>query len=145
MVAWEAMKLYPINVIDFQDMFPTESALALKGILGFGSYKTAWEWLHKLRRAMVRPGRDRLSGTIEVDEVLIGGPKTGKMGRNAFKKALVLVAVEDKGKDIGRIRLAHIKDASHASIIRALKTMVEPGESTAVKLVVSSGYPYQAI
>jgi len=45
------------------------SALGLKRELGLGSYRTAWTWLHKLRRAMVRPGRDRLSGTVEVDEI----------------------------------------------------------------------------
>jgi len=50
------------------------SALGLQRILGFGSYQTAWAWLHKLRRAMVRPGRDRLSGRVEVDETYLGGP-----------------------------------------------------------------------
>ncbi len=49
------------------------SALGLQQVLGFGSYETAWTWLHKLRRAMVRPGRDRLTGTVEVDETLVGG------------------------------------------------------------------------
>src|SRR5215471_1604456 len=48
------------------------SALGLQGVLGLGSYKTAWTWLHKLRRAMVRPGRDRLTGRIEVDETFVG-------------------------------------------------------------------------
>ena len=43
--------------------------LGVQRVLGFGSYRTAWNWLHKLRRAMVRPGRDRLSGTVEMDEV----------------------------------------------------------------------------
>lgn len=198
------MKLYPVNVIDFQDMFPTEkaceaylhavrwpegfvcpkclhtenwglgsgllrckgckrdisltagtifqdshlplrlwfqalwyvvcqkqgvSALALKSILGLGSYKTAWTWLHKLRRAMVRPGRDRLSGVIEVDEIFIGGLQKGVYGRGAFKKAMVLVAVEDKKETMGRIRLAHIQNASHSSIIHALQDMVELGST----------------
>lgn len=77
---------------------------------------------------MVRPGRDRLAGVVEVDEIHIGAPQKGKKGRNASGKAVVLVAVEDKdGEDIDRIRLAHIKNGSHASIIRALKDMVEPG------------------
>lgn len=49
------------------------SALGLQRALGLGSYHTAWNWLHKLRRAMVRPGRDRLSGFIDADEVFIGG------------------------------------------------------------------------
>jgi transposase-like protein len=198
------MKLYPVNVIDFQDMFPTEkaceaylysvrwpegfvcpkclhteswelgsgllrckgckrdvsltagtifqdshlplrlwfqalwyvvcqkqgvSALALKGILGLGSYETAWTWLHKLRRAMVRPGRDRLSGVVEVDEIFIGGLQKGVYGRGAFKKAMVLVAVEDKGETMGRIRLARIPNASHTSIIAVLKDMVELGSA----------------
>jgi transposase-like protein len=57
------------------------SALGLQRVLGLGSYRTAWNWrLHKLRRAMVRPGRDRLSGVVEVDEVFIGGPRPGKRG-----------------------------------------------------------------
>jgi hypothetical protein len=43
------------------------SALGLKRVLGFGSYQTAWAWLHKLRRAMVRPDRERLGGVVEVD------------------------------------------------------------------------------
>jgi len=49
------------------------SALGLQRVLGLGSYQTAWAWLHKLRRAMVRPGRDRLAGWIEVDETYVGG------------------------------------------------------------------------
>jgi hypothetical protein len=65
------------------------SALGLQRILGFGSYRTAWTWLHKLRRAMVRPGRDKLSGQLEVDEVYFGGPETGgKRGRGAENKVL---------------------------------------------------------
>lgn len=48
------------------------SAIGLQRELGLGSYKTAWTWLHKLRRAMVRPGRDRLSGRVEVDETYRG-------------------------------------------------------------------------
>jgi hypothetical protein len=74
------------------------SALGLKRVLGLGSYETAWTWLHKLRRAMVRPGRDRLSGTVEVDEVYIGGVKKGKRGRGADGKALVLVVAEKAGR-----------------------------------------------
>jgi len=82
------------------------NALGLQRILDLGSYHTAWQWLHKLRKAMVRPGRDRLSGIVEVDETYVGGKKPGKRGRGAAGKALVGIAVEDKGKEgIGRIRL----------------------------------------
>lgn len=96
------------------------NALGLQRILNLGSYNTAWRWLHKLRRAMVRPGRDNLSGTVEIDETYIGGKRSGKRGRGAENKALVVIAVEDKsdvsksGKGIGRIRLQHISDASAA-------------------------------
>ena len=194
------MKLYPVDVIDFQDMFPTEqacyeylylvkwpngfscphcqytknwkmekhivrcrqckkdisitagtifqdrhtplrsifqsmwyvvcqkqgvSALGLQGILGVGSYETTWSWLHKLRRAMVRPGRDLLSGTVEVDETLVGGSQPGKRGRGAEGRELILIAVEDKGEQgIGRIRLNHISDASSHSLVTAIKETV---------------------
>lgn len=103
------------------------SALGLQRILGLGSYETAWTWLHKLRRAMVRPGRDRLSGTIQVDETYIGGEKPGKRGRGAEGKTLVLIAAQEDGKITGRIRLKQIADASGKSLEVALKEMVEPG------------------
>lgn len=103
------------------------SALGLQKILGLGSYRTAWTWLHKLRCAMVRPGRDRLSGIVEVDETYIGGKKPGKQGCGAEGKSLVLVAVEDKGKHLGRIRLSRVADASEASLIKAVQKSVEKG------------------
>lgn len=53
------------------------SAAGLQAALGLGSYETAWTWLHKLRRAMVRPGRDRLQKLVEVDETYVGGPEEG--------------------------------------------------------------------
>jgi len=104
------------------------SALGIQKALGLGSYRTAWTMLHKLRMAMVRPGRERLSGTVEVDETFIGGPKPGKRGRGASGKVLVLVAVEDKGKKgIGRIRLTIIPDASGTTLKGKVKEMVAVG------------------
>jgi hypothetical protein len=104
------------------------NALGLKRVLGLGSYQTAWEWLHRLRRAMVRPGRDRLGGVIEVDETYVGGKKTGPRGRGAQGKTLVVVAVEDKTPDgIGRIRLQLAPDASAASLGPAVQAMAKPG------------------
>lgn len=103
------------------------SAKGLQGILGLGSYETAWTWLHKLRRAMVRPGRDRLAGTIEVDETYIGGRKPGKRGRGAEGKALVLIAAQKDGRRIGQIRLRRVRDASAASLQPAIAEAVEPG------------------
>lgn len=103
------------------------SALGLQRLLGLGSYHTAWNWLHKLRRAMVRPRRDRLAGAVEVDEVYIGGERPGKRGRGASGKALVLVAAQAEGGRIGRIRLARIADAAKATLTIAVKAGVEPG------------------
>ena len=103
------------------------SALGLKRILGFGSYRTAWLMLHKLRRAMVRPGRDRLSGRVEVDEAYVGGAHPGKRGRGAAGKSLVLVAAEAKGRGIGRIRLARVPDGSAKHLEAFVKDSVESG------------------
>jgi transposase-like protein len=104
------------------------NALGLQRVLGLGSYHTAWEWLHKLRRAMVRPGREKLSGAVEVDETYVGGRKSGKRGRGAEGKTLVMIAVEDKGKlGFGRIRLGRVEDASSDSLIQFIKDNVESG------------------
>lgn len=105
------------------------SALGLQRALGIGSYRTAWTLLHKLRYAMVRPGRDRLSGTVEVDEAYIGGERPGKRGRGAAGKALVLVVVQEDGKRIGRIRLRKVLDASSNSLCPAVQECVEPGST----------------
>lgn len=106
------------------------SALGLQKILGLGSYQTAWTWMHKLRTAMVRPGRDRLSGIVEIDETLVGGKKPGKRGRGAEGRELVLIAAEDNGDNgIGRIRLKHIPDASGPILKDAIAEMVEPGST----------------
>ena len=77
------------------------SALGLQRALGLGSYETSWTWLHKLRRAMVPPGRDRLAGEIEADETYVGGPEEGKRGRAVESKAIVAVAAEQRGRGIG--------------------------------------------
>jgi transposase-like protein len=101
------------------------SALGLQQILGLSKYRTAWTMLHKLRVAMVRPGRDQLVGPVQVDETYIGGPRPGKRGRGAEGKTLVLIAVEDKGKRPGRIRLHKVKNASGESLIPAVKQIVQ--------------------
>lgn len=107
------------------------NALGLKRVLGLGSYNTAWQWLHKFRRAMVRPGRERLSGLVEVDETYVGGEKkTGKRGRGAAYKALVVIAVEDKKDDgFGRIRLRRVADASSISLTKFIQDNIEPGST----------------
>ena len=103
------------------------SALGLQRVLGLGSYHTAWKWLHKLRHAMVRPGRDRLSGVIEVDEIFIGGERSGKRGRGAEGKTLVVIAAQQAEKGIGRIRLSRVVNAAGESLEPAVQQMVAPG------------------
>jgi transposase-like protein len=103
------------------------SALGLQRALGLRSYKTAWSWMHKLRRAMVRPGRDRLAGWVEVDETYVGGFHPGRRGRPAQTKALVGVAVQVEGRRLGRIRLRRLPDASAPSLLQFVQDVVEPG------------------
>src|SRR5665647_882249 len=81
------------------------SALGLQRVLGFGSYETAWAWMHKLRRAMVRPDRDRLSGVVELDEVFIGNETRGKAG-GVKDNCSAMIAVESlPGRKLGRVRI----------------------------------------
>jgi transposase-like protein len=103
------------------------SAMGLQRVLGLKSYKTAWTMLHKLRRAMVRPGRDRLQGRVEVDETFVGGEEEGVHGRQTETKAMIAVAVEEDGDGIGRIRMRRIPDASSESLMPFIADSVEPG------------------
>jgi transposase-like protein len=105
------------------------SALGLQRVLGLGSYKTAWAMLHKLRRAMVRPGRDRLRGVVEVDETYWGGEEPGVTGRLTHDKAMVIVAAEEDGKRIGRVRLRRIPDATRQSLHGFIGQAIEPGST----------------
>jgi transposase-like protein len=111
------------------------SALGLQRMLGVGSYRTAWACLQKLRRAMVRPGRDRLAGGVEVDETFIGGVEAGGGRRHLGSKALVVIAAQVDGKRIGRIRLSQIPDASAKSLAGFVKSAIEPGST-----VISDGW-----
>ena len=103
------------------------SALGLQRVLGLKKYETAWTLLHKLRRAMVRPGRDLLTGRVEVDECYIGGLEEGLLGRLNLKKALIVIAAQEDGPGIGRIRMRQIADASAESLIPFVQDSVTPG------------------
>jgi transposase-like protein len=76
---------------------------------------------------MVRPGRDSLAGRIEVDETYLGGPEGGVRGRQTERKALIVVAAQQDGKGIGRIRMRAIPDASAGSLIPFVQEAIEPG------------------
>ena len=127
------------------------SALGLQRVLGLGSYRTAWRWLHKLRCAMVRPDRDRLTGEVEADEAFLGGPKSGKRGRGAAGKALVSVIAQVDGRRIGRIRLRRIPDASAHSLEQAVQAAVEPGSRvrtdgwSGYNRLGALGYPHEVV
>lgn len=123
------------------------SALGLQRLLGLGSYETAWMCLHKLRRAMVRPGRELLCGRVELDETLIGGIKKGNPSR--YIKAFVIIAAEIKGNGIGRIRLRQIADDTLPNITTFVRQAIAPGSELvtdgahAYKHLVPHGYGHQ--
>jgi transposase-like protein len=114
------------------------SATYLKRVLGFGSYQTPWAMLHRYRTAMVRPDRNRLRGTVEMDESFVGGKKSGPPGRGARGKTMIGIAVERSpgSKGLGRCRVAILPDASAQSLRAFLKANVEPGST-----LVTDGWP----
>jgi transposase-like protein len=114
------------------------SALSLKRSLEIGSYQTAWAMLHRLRSVLVRPGRERLQGAVEVDETFIGGEEPGlRGGRQHGKKALVGVAVERlQPRGFGRCRMAVLADASADSLRAFLTDHVQEGAT-----VITDGWP----
>jgi transposase-like protein len=105
------------------------SALGLQRVLGLGSYRSAWALLHKLRRAMVRPGRERLSGVVEVDEAYWGGEEEGVVGRKTVAKALIVVAAEERGKGLGRVRLRRVASTSRKDLHAFIAEAIEPGST----------------
>jgi hypothetical protein len=109
-VSWFAAIWYVVN------QKQGVSALGLQRVLGFGSYQTAWAWLHKLRRAMVIAGRELLAGAVEVDESYFGARRPGAAGRGVSGKPIVAIAVEDRGEASGRVRMRRIPDLTKASL-----------------------------
>ncbi len=107
------------------------SALGFQRELSLGSYQTAWTWLHKLRRAMVRTSCNRLQGSVEVDETYVGGAQSGgKRGRGSGNKAIVVIAVEVLfPKGFGRIRMRRVGDVSGDSLVVFIRDVIEPGST----------------
>lgn len=115
------------------------SALGLQRMLGLGSYEAAWLSLQKLRRAMVRAGRDQLTGEVEVDETFVGGLRKGDFSKR--NKAVIAIAAEIRGNGIGRIRLGRINDTTTQSLQPFVSGSVAPGST----LVTDGWWPYRAI
>lgn len=105
------------------------SALGLQRVLGLGSYQTAWAMLHRYRRAMIRPGRERLAGIVEVDETLVGGLTPGRKGRAIGAKALVVVAVEQRDRGFGRCRLELVGDVGAVTLGRFMVDNIVEGST----------------
>jgi transposase-like protein len=120
------------------------SAMELQRQMGFGSYQTAWSWLHKIRRAMVAPGRQPLAQRVEADETYLGAAKPGRAGRGAVGKSVVAGAVEAgrgkaRGRRLGRLRLEAVPDASATSLEGFLgQNLAKPAS------VVTDGWPAYA-
>lgn len=115
---------------------PGFSALQLQRQLGIRRYETTWPMLHKLRRALVRPDSEWLKETVAVDETYIGGPEVGlKGGWQRGDKALVVAAVEIRGRASGRVRLQVVSDVSASSLTGFVAANVEPGA-----LIVTDGW-----
>ncbi|KAA6338855.1 hypothetical protein EZS27_013176 [termite gut metagenome] len=107
------------------------SASNTSDFMRFGSCGTAWTWLQTLRRAMVGPGRDKLSGVVEVYATFVGGMEvgTGNKGRGKETKALAVVATESIGKQTGRVRFRCIDEASSKNLIPFIKDSVSQGST----------------
>ena len=106
------------------------SALLLQRQLALSRYETAWMMLHKFRRARVNIAREPLWGEVEVDETWVGGTQAGLRGSRQLKgrkAALVIVAVEKRGKGSGRVRMAVIPDFKNATLLGFLKQNVAAG------------------
>lgn len=105
------------------------SAQGLQRALGFGSYETAWAWMHKLRRAMVRPEREQLAGDVELDEIFVGGRATGHLGASTTKVP-IMVAVERAGRGrLGRVRMAVADRPNTGAILDFARSTIAEGST----------------
>lgn len=132
------------------------SAQNLHDMLGLGSYETAWVWLHKLRRAMVRPDRELLAGVVEVDESFVGGRATGRRGAST-DKVPVMIAVENVGTQVnrklrlGRVRLGVADAPGSIQLVEFARTTVAPGSlirtdgARMFRVLAQEGYTHQYI
>jgi len=131
------------------------SALGLQRVLGLGSYQTAWTMLHRFRRAMVRPEREKLNGLVEVDETYLAltarqSSAPVRKRTNHTTKALIAIAVEiHQPKGFGRIRVRRVSDNSATNVIPFVQEVVESGArvrtdgSAAYRELAALGYGHE--
>lgn len=140
---------------------PSISAKQFQGQLGIASYETAFCMLHKLRSALVAPGRDRLRGEVEIDEGYVGGKEENCIGRGAIDKQIVVGAVEivrwndarsgKPRKRCGRIRLETIPDVSGATLRKFVVANVAKGTKiitdgwTSYSFVKKAGFKHEVL
>ena len=105
------------------------SALGLQRVLGFGSYETAWAWMQKLRRAMVRPERGRLAGVVELDEIMVGGVTPGSGGGYGDKMPVMIALEHNDGRRLGRVRLAVAPRPGTTELVDWATKVIEPGST----------------
>jgi transposase-like protein len=131
------------------------SALGLQRVLGLGSYQSAWTMLHRLRRAMVRPDRERLRGKVQVDETYVGmrdpskPPKVVKAQGQSSKTLVAIAAEVIEPKGFGRIRLRRLQSASEKHVLPFVREAVQAGAcvhtdgSAAYRSLAEYGYVHQ--
>lgn len=103
------------------------SAKGLQEVLGFGSYETAWAWLHKLRRAMVRPERELLDGVVELDQSFLGGQSAGKKGGASDKEPITIAVERGAAGRLGRVRLELADKPGGLDMIDFACEVIAPG------------------
>lgn len=103
------------------------SAQGLQDALGFGSYETAWAWLHKLRRTMVRPDRELLTGTVELDQSFLGGQSRGRKGASSAKAPITIAVERDDRGRLGRVRLELADKPGGLDMVEFASEVVAPG------------------
>jgi transposase-like protein len=125
------------------------SALGLQRVLGFGSYETAWAWMHKLRRAMVRPDREMLAGVVELDEVFIGHETRGTAGGLKDKTSITVAVEVLPNRKLGRVRLEVTPMAKSRSLLDFAQRTIAAGSvirtdgATALRGLSKLGYDHE--
>jgi transposase-like protein len=105
------------------------SALQLQRQFGFGSYETAWAWMHKLRRAMVRSDREPLRGIVELDETFIGGRTAGRAGASTNKRPVMVAVERTSTRRLGRIRFDLAPAPGTLELVAFAQRVIEPGST----------------